>query len=142
MKSDNTGMIQFGVRLISITYVALGIIGFLPIDAINPFHPEGVGARYLLHQVAIDPLHNVIHLAIGLSGLWALRSVSALRLWGKVWGITLLALFVIGMGQASMEGFPNDQLLFGLVTLNSAGHILHASTGALALYLGLQRDPT
>ena len=142
MKRDNAGLIQFGVRLISITYVALGLIGFLPIDAINPFHPEGVGARYLLHQVAIDPLHNLLHLAIGLSGLWAMRSVSASRIWGMVWGITLLLLFVIGMGQASMEEFPSDQLLFGLVTLNSAGHILHLSTGAIALYLGLQRNPT
>src|ERR1041385_4013472 len=133
MKRDNTDLIRFGVRLISITYVALGIIGFLPIDAINPYHPEGVGARYLLHQVAIDPLHNLLHLAIGLTGLWAVRSISTARIWGIVWGITLLLLFVVGMGQASMEEFPNDQLLFGLVTLNSAGHILHVSTGALAL---------
>ncbi|MFL5733682.1 MAG: DUF4383 domain-containing protein, partial [Chloroflexia bacterium] len=63
--------VQFGVRLLGVVYTALGIIGFFRIDTINPFHHEGIAARYLLNLVAINDLHNIIHLAIGLTGLWA-----------------------------------------------------------------------
>ncbi len=131
-------VIQFGVRLVSVVYVALGVIGFLPIDALNPFHPEGIGVRYLLHQVAINSFHNLFHLAIGLTGLWAARNVRDARVWGRVWGPTLLLLFVVGMIQAILSGFPPDQLLLGLVPLNSPAHILHATTGGMALYLALK----
>ena len=129
-------LVRYGVGLISLVYVTLGIVGFLPIDAINPLHPEGVGAHYLLHQVAINPFHNVFHLAIGLTGLLSLQSLRWARLWGRITGAILLILFIAGMGQALLEGFPVDQLLLNLVVLNSAGHILHLTTGALALYLG------
>ncbi len=131
--------IQFGVRLLGVVYVALGILGFLPFDFINPYHPEGIGVRYLLNQVAINPLHNVIHLAIGLTALYAARNLRDAQLWGKLWGTTLLLLFAVGMAQAALEGFPPDQLLLGLVPLNSPAHILHLVSGGIALYLGLAR---
>lgn len=131
--------IQYGVGIISISYVALGLLGFLPLDAINPFHREGVGARYLLNLVAINGVHNLIHLAIGVTGLWAMRSLDRSQLWGKVVGVVLLLVFAIGMAQAALEGFPGDQLLLGLVPLNSPGHTLHLATSGVALYLGLAR---
>lgn len=131
--------IQYGVGIISISYVALGLLGFLPLDAINPFHHEGVGARYLLNLVAINGVHNLIHLAIGVTGLWAMRSLDRSQLWGKVVGVVLLLVFAIGMAQAALEGFPGDQLLLGLVALNSPGHTLHLATSGVALYLGLAR---
>jgi len=131
--------IQYGVAIISITYVVLGVLGFLPVDSINPFHHEGVGARYLLGLVAINGFHNLIHLAIGVSGLWAMRRLDRSQLWGKVVGVVLLVVFVVGMAQAALEGFPGDQLLLGIVPLNSPGHTLHFTTGALALYMGLAR---
>ena len=133
--------ILYGVRMISITYVILGVLGFLPVNAINPLHHDGVGARYLLNLVAINTLHNLIHLAIGLTGLWAARRLEWAQLWGKVTGITLLVIFVVGMAQAAAEGYPIDQILLGLVVLNSPGHTLHLATGLVALYLGLARSP-
>jgi hypothetical protein len=131
--------IQYGVAIISITYVVLGVLGFLPVDSINPFHHEGVGARYLLGLVAINGFHNLIHLAIGASGLWAMQRLDRSQLWGKVVGVVLLIIFVVGMAQAGLEGFPGDQLLLGIVPLNSPGHTLHFTTGAVALYMGLAR---
>ena len=131
--------LQYGVGLISIAYLTLGVLGFLPFDSINPFHHEGVGARYLLGLVAINGAHNLIHLAIGASGLWAMRRLDRAQVWGKVVGVVLLLVFAVGMAQAALEGFPRDQLLLGLVPLNSPGHTLHLSTGAVALYLGFTR---
>ncbi len=134
--------IRYGVRLIGVTYVVLGILGFLPIDALHPFHGEGVGADYLLGLVAINWLHNLIHLAIGVSGVWAATSVERSRLWGWVTGVVLLLVFAAGMLQAALAGYPADQLLLGLVPLNSPGHMLHLATGGLALYLARARVPS
>ncbi len=128
--------IQFGAKLIGIVYIVIGILGFIPIEALNPYHPEGVGAIYLLRHIAVNWLHNVIHLAIGFSGLWASRTIALSQLWGKIFGSTLLLLFVVGMIQALLEKFPNDQLFLGLVPLNSPGHMLHLVTGGIALYVG------
>jgi hypothetical protein len=133
--------IQYGVRLVGIVYLILGILGFIPIDPINHFHPEGIGVFYLLNQVAINWLHNIIHLVIGVTGLWAAQSITRAQLWGKIMGAVLLLLFVVGMGQAVMLGLPKDQWLFGVVPLNSPGHILHLVTGGLALYLGFKSAP-
>lgn len=130
---------QYGVRLIGVVYVAFGLLGFIPSDAINPMHPEGVGARYLLNQVSINTLHNLIHLAIGVTALWAARTLSGAQLWGRIGGLVLLVLFAIGIVQAFIEGFPKDQLFLGLLPLNSPAHILHLVSGGLALYLGLAR---
>lgn len=133
--------VQYGVRLVGITYLALGILGFLPIDALHPFHGEGVGADYLFGLVAVNWLHNLIHLAIGGFGIWAAGSLSRSRLWGWVTGATLLLVFAAGMLQAALAGYPEDQLLLGLVPLNSPGHMLHLATGGLALYLARARVP-
>lgn len=131
--------IQYGAGIVAITYIVLGIIGFLPIDAINPMHHEGIGAHYLFNLIAINTAHNLIHLAIGFTGLWAMSDRRRTQVWGRITGVTLLLIFVAGMVQAALEGFPRDQWLLGLVPLNSPGHTLHLATGVVALYLGLAK---
>lgn len=127
---------RYGARYLGVLYLVLGVVGFLPIAWLNPFHAEGVGTIYLLNLIAVNTLHDIIHLVIGITGLLASREENTARLWGKIAGIVLILLFVAGMVQAVAEGFPKDQLFLGLVPLNSPGHILHLVTGALALYLG------
>jgi len=132
---------RFGVRLLGLIYLILGIAGFLPFPALNPFHPEGVGARYVFNLVAINSIHNIIHLAIGITALLSARSENAARHWGTIAGAVLLFLFVAGMVQAVVEGLPKDQLFLGLVPLNSPGHILHLVSGIIAVYLGRVPSP-
>ncbi len=134
--------IQFGAKLIGATYTSFGVIGFLPIHFLNPLHHEGVGARYLFNLVAINTIHNLIHLAIGITGLLAARKLSSSRLWGKICGPMLLLVFIGGIVQAYLEDLPVDQLFLGLVPLNSPGHILHLVTGSIVLYLGLASSDT
>lgn len=131
--------IQYGVRFIGAVYVVLGVLGSLPIETLNPVHHNGTDVRYLLHLVSINAPHNVFHLAIGASGLWAARTVAGARRWGVIAGTMLLALFFAGMVQAAIEEFPRDQLLLRLIPLNSPGHVLHAISGGVALYLGVAR---
>lgn len=133
-----TTLAQYGVRLIAAVYVAIGVVGLLPIDVLNPAHHDsGVGVRYLLHLVAVNAPHDIFHLVIGTTGLWAARTASGARRWGVIAGTVLLGLCFVGMAQAAVEGFPRDQLLIGLISLNSPGHVLHAISGGAALYLGL-----
>ncbi len=127
---------RFGVRFLGIVYLVLGIAGFLPFPVLNPPHPEGIGARYVFNLVAINSIHNLIHLVIGLTALLSARSQNAARRWGIIAGVVLLLLFVAGIVQAVFEGFPKDQMLLGFIPLNSPGHILHLVSGVIALYLG------
>jgi membrane protein YqaA with SNARE-associated domain len=61
------------------------------------------------------------------------------RRWATIVGVVLLALFITGMIQSALQEFPPEQLLLGLIPLNSPGHVLHAVTGGIALYLGVTR---
>jgi hypothetical protein len=137
---ETTTFGHYGVRLISVVYVVLGLLGFLPIDALNPAHHDGIVVRYLLHLVATNAGHNAFHLAIGVSGLWAARTTAGARRWAIIAGVVLLALFFAGMIQSAFEGFPLVQFLLGLIPLNSPGHVLHAVTGGIAIYLGVTRS--
>jgi len=58
---------------------------------------------------------------------------------GTIFGVVLLAVCAAGMVQARQQGYPPDQLLFGLVPLNSPGHMLHLATGSIALYFGFAK---
>lgn len=131
--------VGFGVRWVGMVYLSLGTLGLLPVRALHPLHGHGA-TPYLFNLVATNTLHNLLHVAIGASGLWFARDPKRARWWGRMAGGLLLLLFVLGMVQAAQEGFPDDQRLFGRVPLNAAGHILHAATGALALCLGLARE--
>ena len=91
----------------------------------------------MLNLVAINALHNIIHLALGISGLMFAKTLPGSQRWGAICGPILLVLFIAGMIQAYLEGLPHDQLFLGLVPLNSPGHILHLVTGGIALYLSL-----
>lgn len=134
-------VVSFGMRWVSAIYLGLGLLGLLPLSALNPIHGQGnLATTYLLNFVATNTVHNLIHIAIGASGLiWALNARQGQR-WCQVVGLLLLMLFVVGIVQAGIEGFPADQRLCGVVPLNSAGHVLHAATGAVILYLGLAKQ--
>jgi Domain of unknown function (DUF4383) len=128
---------QFGVSLIGAVYLTIGILGFVPLDAVNPPSPHTDGTHYLLRHFAVNPLHNLVHVGLGLSGLWLARGRQGVATWGLVVGPVLLALALVGLVQAALEGLPIDQVLFGILPLNSPGHMFHLVTGGFALYLGL-----
>ena len=132
-------VVQYGVRFIASVYVVIGVLGFIPVDLLNPPHDHGTGVRYLLHLVAVNAPHDLFHLVIGATGLRASRTTAGARLWGVLAGTVLLSLFFAGMLQAALQGFPRDQSLLGLIPLNSPGHVLHAISGGAALYLGVAR---
>jgi hypothetical protein len=123
-----------GVAVLSTAYLAIGLLGFLPIASVNP---TSGGATYLLRHIAVNGWHNVLHVSIGITGLMAVGRMGLTRMWGIAVGAVLLVLFAAGLVQAAMAGFPREHSLLGLVTLNSAGHVFHFATGVVALIFGL-----
>ena len=85
---------------------------------------------------------GMLLLILAVLGLWAARELPSARLWGRIAGAVLLLLFVAGMWQAGLEGFPKDQMFLGFLPLNSPGHTLHLMSGGLALYLGITARPS
>lgn len=127
--------VTYGAQLVGGAYLAIGILGFIPLEEVNPYRPDGVGAVYLLRHIAVNGLHNIVHIVIGLTGLLAAQRADLIRLWGWTVGVVLLLLSLAGLAQAVLEGFPRDQALLGLVPLNSAGHTFHVATGVISLLL-------
>src|SRR5437016_2122025 len=99
---------KYGAKLLGVLYLVLGIVGFFPLAVLNPLHSDGVGATYLFNLIAVNTLHDIIHLTIGITGLLASRNETQARLWGKIAGVVLILLFIAGMVQATAEGFPKD----------------------------------
>jgi len=123
----------YGARLIGTTYLIIGVVGFLPLDIINPVRSS---VTYLLRHIAVNGLHNAVHVIIGLTGVLAARRVEITRLWCRTCGVILLILFVVGFAHAALQGFPRDQSLLGLVALNASGHTFHLASGVVLLLLG------
>ncbi len=131
-----------GVRFLGIILIAMGALGLLPFPDINPVHSNGIGVRYLLNLMAVNALHNGLHLALGLWALWSARREIRARSWAIGAGGILIFLSFAGAVQAAFEAFPVDQLLFGAVALNLPGHLFHFVTGCTALWIGIAAPDT
>ena len=126
-------MIRTFALIIGILYVIGGISGFIP--ALNPHHadmpPIAVDSFYgrALGLFPVNILHNIVHIAIGLWGLLASRSVSGARFFGKGLAIFYGLLAILGL-------IPATNTMFGLVPLYGNDVWLHAGTALIAAYFG------
>ncbi|WP_255371840.1 DUF4383 domain-containing protein [Cellulosimicrobium sp. CUA-896] len=113
--------------IIGIVYLLIGVIGF----AITGFDGwlEHDHSQTLL-GFAINPLHNVVHLLVGLLGvlLWS-RSASA-RTYGWILAIGYGATFVYGLIVVNNEDA-------NILNINGADNVLHAVSAAAGLAIAL-----
>ena len=125
-------------QIFGVVYLLVGILGFIPVPPIlvapgvlgdvllGPFEPFN---GFLLGLFAVNWLHNVVHIAIGVAGLAAYRSAAGARSYSIGVGVLYLLLFVIGLILPTV---------FGLVPIFGVGDLgLHLLSGALALAIGL-----
>lgn len=129
-------------QIFGVIYLLVGILGFIPVPPIlvNPGAIQGLLAPFepfngfLLGIFAVNWLHNVAHIAIGVAGLASYRSAAGARSYAIGVGVLYLLLFVIGLI------FP---LTFGLLPLFGVGDLgLHLISGAVALAIGLASPTT
>ncbi len=127
MMRDRTP-IQAAAMLVSIVFVLVGILGFIPgitTDGPGKFSGEDSEAQ-LLGIFDVSILHNIVHLAFGLIGLAMARTIEGARTFLIGGGVVYLALWLLGMFSA-MDWLPAD----------TTDHWLHLGLGVALLGTGL-----
>lgn len=112
-------------------YLLVGLAGFAVTAGVGFFATEGAD----LIIFAVNPLHNIIHLAIGASLLLAgLKSVPAARSVNTTVGAVYLLVGIVGL-------FLLDSAA-NIIALNGADNVLHLASAVLLLGVGLSQDKT
>lgn len=120
--------------IIGITFVAVGLLGFIP----NPI--VGASHNAIFHA---DAVHNMVHIVSGILFLIiAFAAPSRAALFLKVFGIVYLLLGIIGLLTIGSAGRTN---LLGFLPINGADNYLHIALGIgifLAGMLPQRRETT
>lgn len=112
-------------------YLLVGLAGFAVTSGVGFFATEGAN----LIIFAVNPLHNIIHLAIGAALLFAgLKSVPAARSVNTTVGAVYLLVGIVGL-------FLLDSAA-NIIALNGADNVLHLASAVLLLGVGLSQDKT
>ncbi|HEX8003157.1 MAG TPA: DUF4383 domain-containing protein [Mycobacteriales bacterium] len=110
--------------LLGITYLAVGLIGFAVTTGLDFAATEG---DKLLGLFEINPLHNVVHLAVGAALLWgALAGRNTARAVNATVGATYL---IVGIAGLFVTG-NND---VNVLAINGADNVLHLGSAAVLL---------
>lgn len=125
--------------IFGIIYLVVGVAGFIP-ALLTP--PAGETPRLavdtlhgnLLGLFPVNILHTLVHLAIGIWGLAAARTLGASVYYARGLAIIYAILAVMGL-------IPGLNTMFGLVPLHSHDIWLHAGTALIAAYFGFAKKP-
>jgi hypothetical protein len=114
-------------------YLLIGIIGFFITGFDNFFGnetPPGVHhADDTLLGFMINPMHNVVHILIGVAGLALARTLAGARTYG--W------LLAVGYGAAFIYGLIAVGKDWDFLNLNAADNVLHILTALVGLVIAL-----
>lgn len=116
--------------IFGIVMLLIGVLGFIP--GLTTAGPAGTSYRLLLGIFAINPVHNVIHLATGAVALAAglYGSGAYARMYFGVFGVVYALVSLIGITGIL---FDSHGSLLGIVPINGADNILHVAITVLAL---------
>jgi hypothetical protein len=125
--------VRTGALAVSITFLLVGVLGFIPGITTNYGDMTFAGHHsdaHLLGVFQVSVLHNIVHLLFGLVGLAMARTAAAARLYLVGGGAIYLVLWLYGLvvGQDTGANF---------VPLNSADDWLHLFLGLGMIALGL-----
>lgn len=118
---------QWLALVIGIVYLVVGLVGFV-VTGFDGF-TEHDHSQTLL-GFAVNPLHNIVHIVIGLAGILLWSTASRARIYG--W------LLFIGYGAASVYGLivvndPDTNVL----NINGADNVLHIVSALAGLVIAL-----
>jgi Domain of unknown function (DUF4383) len=114
-------------------YVTVGILGFI-VTGFSSFATTS-GDKLLLFGV--NPLHNLVHIAVGTVWLLASRRASTARAASALIGAVYLIVGVLGLFLAGGTSELN------ILNLNHPDNLLHFASALASLYFGLapRRSP-
>ena len=107
-------------------YVLVGVLGFL-FTGLSDF---AVPSDDKLILFGVNPLHNLVHVAVGALWLASSRSESSARAVSTLIGAVYLLVGVLGL-------FVNGSSDLNLLNINQPDNALHLASAALGLYFGL-----
>ncbi|MFC8193074.1 DUF4383 domain-containing protein [Cellulomonas sp. NPDC057328] len=109
-------------------YTLVGLAGFLVTGGV-PF--AGQEGEPLL-GFEVNPLHNIVHLAIGIALLASSRTVASARRMNIVVGAVYLLVGILGLFIIESEA--------NILALNGADNVLHLGTAIILLGVALTAD--
>ncbi|MGY1785605.1 DUF4383 domain-containing protein [Geodermatophilus sp. SYSU D00698] len=124
MAWPQTLALAFGV-----VYLLVGIVGFF-ITGFDGFASNRTdGNTDTLLGFMINPLHNVVHVVIGLAGVLLSRTLAGARTYG--W------LLAVGYGAAFVYGLIAIDQDWDFLNVNAADNVLHVATAVVGLVIAL-----
>lgn len=118
---------QYLALVIGGIYTLIGLLGFLVTGFSGFVRPEGG----LLLGFEVNPLHNLVHLIIGLAGIAMWRPLSRAVTYGWLLAIGYGAVFIYGLATADSNEPAN------FLALNYADNMLHLVTALAGLVVAL-----
>ena len=110
-------------------YLLVGLVGFAVTSGVGFSSTEG--SNLIIFEV--NPLHNVIHLAIGAALLYAgVKDVQLARTINTAVGAVYLLVGILGLFLLSSP--------LNIIALNGADNVLHLASAVLLLGVGLSLD--
>jgi hypothetical protein len=128
-----THPVRVATMVVGATFLLVGILGFIPgitsnYDDLTGAGNESMAKLFGIFQVSV--LHNIVHLAFGVLGLVAAKTISASRLYLIGGGVVYLALTLYG----AVIDLASDA---NFVPVNTADNWLHLGLGLGMIALGL-----
>ncbi|HEV2889612.1 MAG TPA: DUF4383 domain-containing protein [Frankiaceae bacterium] len=132
-RTNRRSLAQLVGLVLGITYLAVGLIGFAVTNGVEFAGTEG---EKLLGLFEINPLHNVVHLAVGAALLWgATAGRNAARAINATVGATYL---LVGIAGLFVSG-NNDA---NVLALNAADNALHLGSAIVLLASAMMSTDT
>jgi len=107
-------------------YLLVGIVGFF-VTGFDNFADNSQHEMLLFFM--INPLHNVVHIVIGLAGLLLARTLAGARTYGWLLAVGYAAAFVYGLIAVGES--------WDVLNINPADNVLHILTAVVGLVIAL-----
>ncbi len=126
--------VRYFALIVGIFYLLITILGFIP--ALNTTPPTDAPKlavtsmyEYLFGLFPVNLIHHLVHLLVGLGGIFAYTTYERSRLYSRIIAILFGVLTIFGL-------IPGLKTLFGLAPLFGNDIWLHALTAIIAAYFG------
>lgn len=127
--------VRIFVLAFGLVYTLVGILGFVG-TAVTGQTGFVDGTGELLDIFAINPAHNVVHLAAGVLAILAAARNDLSRFFAQIFGVVFLLLAIWGFALVGATGTEIEEIL-GFLPVNAADNWLHLATAAALLFFGL-----
>jgi len=107
-------------------YLLVGIVGFF-VTGFDNFADNSQHEMLLFFM--INPLHNIVHVVIGLAGLLLARTLAGARTYGWLLAVGYAAAFVYGLIAVGES--------WDVLNINAADNVLHILTAVVGLVIAL-----